>query len=78
MTAQLTPQDFRADLTDQDILEIGLEQRTRMFDEEIWRIYEWGMALVSKGIDPSVMREPDFHPADYGIVQRARPVPKVV
>jgi hypothetical protein len=36
MTAKLTPEDFRADLTDQDIIGIGLEQRARLIDEEIW------------------------------------------
>ena len=43
MTAQLTPEDFRADLTDQDVIEINLEQRMRLIDEEIWRTYEWDM-----------------------------------
>jgi hypothetical protein len=78
VTAQLTPQDFRADLSDQDILEIGLELRARLLDEELRRTYEWGFALVSLGIDPDVMMEPDFHPADYGIAQRAKPTPKIV
>ena len=57
-------------------LDTGLEQRTRLINEELWRIYEWGLALVSLGIDPDVMMEPDFNPADYGIAQRARPIPK--
>lgn len=77
-TAKLTPEDFRVDLTDQEIVEIGLEQKTRLIDEEIWRTYEWGLALVSLGIDPEVMRDPDFNPADYGIAQGARPIPKIV
>ena len=78
MTAKLTPDDFRADLTDQEITEIGLELRIRLIDEEIWRTYEWGLGLVSLGIDPSVMMEPDFNPVDYGIAQRARQIPKIV
>lgn len=78
MTAKLTPEDFRADLTDREIIEIGLELRTRLIDEELWRTYEWGLGLVSLGIDPNVMTDPNFNPADYGIAQRARPVPKIV
>jgi hypothetical protein len=78
MTEQLTPEDFRADLTDQDIVDIGLELKTRLLDEDIRRTYEWGMGLVSLGIDLDVMMEPNFNPADYGIAQRARPVSKIV
>lgn len=78
MTAKLTPENFRADLTDQDIIEIGLEIRSRLIDEDIRRTYEWGLGLVSLGINPNVMMEPDFNPADYGIAQRARPIPKIV
>jgi hypothetical protein len=78
MTQQLTPEDFRSNLTDQEIVEIGLELRARLLDEDIRRTYEWGMGLVSLGIDPDVMMEPDFNPADYGIAQQARPIPKLV
>lgn len=78
MPAKLTPEDFSADLTDQDIIEIGLELKARLIDEELWRTYEWGHGLVSLGINPNVMMEPDFNPADYGIAQIARPIPKIV
>ncbi len=78
MTAKLTPEDFRTDLTDHDIVDIGLELRTRLIDEELWRTYEWGLGLVSLGIIPNVMMELDFNPADYGIAQWARPIPKIV
>jgi hypothetical protein len=36
------------------------------------------LGLVSLGIDLDVMVEPDFNPADYGIAQWARPIPKIV
>ena len=36
MTTKLTPEDFPTDLTNQDLVEIELELRARLIDEEIW------------------------------------------
>ena len=75
MTSTLTPEAFRADLADQETVEVGLKLKTHHFDEKIFRTYESGLVLVSLGINPAVMGGPDFNPADYGIAPAARPIP---
>ena len=67
MKAQLTPNDFRADLTDGDIVEIGFDEKAQRLDEALRQTYDWGYALIAKGIDPAVMYHPNFDPNAYGI-----------
>ena len=49
-----------------------------MFYEDMLRRYQWGVCLQSLGIDPNIMANEDFDPADYGIAKRTRPSRKIV
>jgi hypothetical protein len=78
MTVALTPEDFRRDLTAEEIDAIADDEGRRIFYEAMWRRCHWGLNLKSLGIDPKVMINEDFDPAEYGIAKRARPTPKIV
>jgi hypothetical protein len=78
MTSALAPQDFRLDLTDDEIDAIAADESRRIYYETIWRQCQWGLSLKSLGIDPKVMCNDDFDPADFGIAKRARPTPRIV
>ena len=78
MIKPLSPTDFRADLSAEEIEAISdVEQNSSMHDQ-INREMAWGMRLQARGLDPNIMFEEGFDPVEYGIERRARPAPKIV